>query len=382
MRSTSFIASLLLIGCAGKAPGISDQPDAAGPVVDAPGATTDAPPVDLGQKVSGKAIDYFTNLPVAAAMVTTDGITPPLSATGGADGTYAVMGVPAGSKIFLSAIHANYKLTRNLVTSVLAAPVLQDLYLLAGNDIKRQYTSVGLPAPVAGDLKSILVIDLRMIDGQPLIGIPPTGITLVDAAAAPVTTSGIFFVGPAGDVQQTATLGTSTAYVFPTGTPSRARAAILGVPPGTFTLSVTYTPAGGAPIVMTSTVTAAADTAILAKTGGAAMGTGPVDPTFATDIYPKLQKAANGGLGCANCHTAGGQGAVLQYDLPAATVLANMKAIANVINLATPATSLFLVRPLYEAPPLPQDHPNATFLDVNDPDYKLFLLWITNGAKP
>jgi hypothetical protein len=41
-----------------------------------------------------------------------------------------------------------------------------------------------------------------------------------------------------------------------------------------------------------------------------------------------------------------------------------------------------LKRPLYEAPPAPQDHPNATFLDVNAPDYKLFLLWITNGAKP
>jgi MFS superfamily sulfate permease-like transporter len=41
---------------------------------------------------------------------------------------------------------------------------------------------------------------------------------------------------------------------------------------------------------------------------------------------------------------------------------------------------LFLTKPLYEPPPY--NHPNATFIDVNDANYKLFLLWITNGAKP
>ena len=64
-----------------------------------------------------------------------------------------------------------------------------------------------------------------------------------------------------------------------------------------------------------------------------------------------------------------------------ATVLANMKAITGVLDLVTPASSMFLTYPLYEPTP-PQNHPNATFLDTNDPDYKLFLLWITNGAKP
>ena len=43
---------------------------------------------------------------------------------------------------------------------------------------------------------------------------------------------------------------------------------------------------------------------------------------------------------------------------------------------------MLLKRPLYEQPPAAQDHPNATFIDTNDADYKLFLLWITNGAKP
>ena len=382
MRPTSFLVSVLLVGCAGKAPGIAGEPDAGLAVDAAPGP--DGAIADQGQKVSGKAIDYFTNLPVSAAMVSTDGISPALSATSGSDGAYALDHVPAGSKLFLSAIRTNYKATRNLVTSVLAAPVLQDVYLMSGPDLKRQYTSVGLPA-TGGDGKSTLFVDLRMLDGSPLEGIPVANVKLLDTATppAPVTIAGTYFVGSAGDVVNTATLATSKAYVFPAGTPSRSRVALLGIPPGTYTLSVTYTPIAGPPdVTMTATISATADTALLEKTGGTMMTTGPTDPTFATDIYPKLQKAALGGLGCANCHTAGGQGAVLQYDLPAATVLANMKAITGVINLATPASSLLLVRPLYEAPPLPQDHPNATFLDVNDPDYKLFLLWITKGAKP
>ncbi|HEY6038349.1 MAG TPA: hypothetical protein VIV58_28900, partial [Kofleriaceae bacterium] len=88
-----------------------------------------------------------------------------------------------------------------------------------------------------------------------------------------------------------------------------------------------------------------------------------------------------GGLGCANCHTANGPAAVLPYDGTPDVTLAAIKAASGVINLATPATSTFLTYPLYEVTP-PQNHPNATFLDVNDPNYKLFLLWITNGTKP
>ena len=44
---------------------------------------------------------------------------------------------------------------------------------------------------------------------------------------------------------------------------------------------------------------------------------------------------------------------------------------------ATPADSLLLTKPLYDDPP---NHPNATFLDMNDPDYIVFLQWITQGA--
>ena len=104
-----------------------------------------------------------------------------------------------------------------------------------------------------------------------------------------------------------------------------------------------------------------------------------MNPKFGMHVYPRLQKAAVGGLGCANCHTQGGlAGGVLQFDLPPDLVLQNMIARPGDVNIETPAESLLLTKPLYEPPPY--NHPNATFVDTNDPDYKLFLRWITQGA--
>ncbi|HVK76294.1 MAG TPA: hypothetical protein VM734_23365 [Kofleriaceae bacterium] len=99
--------------------------------------------------------------------------------------------------------------------------------------------------------------------------------------------------------------------------------------------------------------------------------------TFTLDVYPRLQKAANGGLGCANCHTAGGLAAILQYDLPAAEAHAAILARPGVVTVATPATSLLLTKPLYEDPP---NHPNATFVNPLDPDYLVIMEWIQQGA--
>ncbi len=122
-----------------------------------------------------------------------------------------------------------------------------------------------------------------------------------------------------------------------------------------------------------------ADGATLALTGGQGDGMGTPMPKFAMNIYPKLQKAAAGGLGCANCHTANGPAAAtVQFDLGADATLTAMKARPGVIDLTTPENSLLLTKPLYEPPPY--NHPNATFIDTNDPDYKLILTWIQQGA--
>ncbi len=361
--------SLFLFACAG------DAPKGIDPTVD---AATDAPPAaSVGQRVSGKAMDYFGAVALPEATVTTDGIDPQMTATSAADGAWALADVPTGSKVFLSVTHTSYRPTRNVATTVVDTAVVQDVYVMSVADVTRQYTTLGVP-PAAG--KAFLAAELQLDNGSPIEGIPLANVVLVDALNQPVPdVLGPVFFGAAGDIDPA--LLAATAFT------GRSRVAFLDLPPGTYTLKVTFPNGAAGDKTVSTSVTATADGAVLGLAGGLVPG-GPggnvLDPKFEGEIYPRLQKAALGGLGCANCHTLGGPGAVIKFDDPAATVLANLLPAApgGRIDTVTPADSLLLTKPLYELAPLPQNHPNATFLDINDPDYKLFLLWITNGAKP
>ena len=356
---------LALAGCAGKAPP-AGGPDA-GDDVD---ASVDAAPTPVGQKLSGKTMDYFTAAtPQDQTTIASDGIAPPMTATSAAGGLYELAGVPTGSKVYFTVSRTLYRPTRNPPITIAAVDVVQDLYMMTLADINRQYATAVLPV-TAG--KAFAAIDLKKNNGMPLEGIALTDVVLLDLANAPVTLPGQYFFGSVGDIDK--------ALVVSTAFGGRSRIALFDVPPGSYTLKVTYPNGQGGTQTNLTPVTFSADGATLAISGGMGGGGGTAitNPTFTTDIYPKLQKAAAGGLGCANCHTLGGPGAVIKYDDTPAITLTNMKAITGLIDLTTPANSLFLTKPLYE--PAPYNHPNATFVDINDPDYKLFLLWITQGA--
>lgn len=369
ISSLTCFGFVVLAGCAGKAP-----PGGTGDDGDDVDAGADAPPAEVGQKLSGKTMDYFTaNTPMENASIASDGVTPPMMVTSATGGAYEIADVPTGSKIYFTLTHALYRPTRNVPVTVAGMPVVQDLYMATIADINRQYATVNKPV---GAGKAVLFAELQKNNGMPLEGIAPTDIVLLDALNAPVTVAGTYFFAATGDIADTATLATATAYN------GRSRVALLDVPAGSYTLQVTYPNGQGGTQTQTTAVTTVADGATLALSGGMMGGGGGgtmiTNPKFTTDIYPKLQKAAAGGLGCANCHTAGGPAAILKYDDPADIVLTNMKAITGVLDLTTPASSLFLTKPLYE--PAPYNHPNATFIDINDPDYKLFLKWIQQGA--
>jgi hypothetical protein len=373
------IGLVLSIGCftacVGKAPPNGNNPDAGGGGGGGGDDGGGSGSAVTEQVVSGKVMDYFTGAALEATAITTDGLTPAAAATSGADGSY-MMTIPVGSKLFATTSRGNYRTTRSAVITVTDQPVTQNLYAAASADVARQFSSVG----VAQTTGTIIAAEVQKNNGDPYAGLPLTAFTLVDSANAPVPgISGPFFFGAVGDLDTAVT--TSTAY----GTPPRVRVAFLNVPAGTFTLNTAFTDGMGNPKINATTIIVDAGGATLALNGGLSGGsttTPPItDPLFATDIYPRLQTAAKGGLGCANCHTANGPAAVLPYDGTPTATLAAIKAAAGVINLTTPAASLFLTNPLYEITP-PQNHPNATFLDVNDTNYKLFLLWITNGTKP
>lgn len=363
MRRALSLCLLGIAACPGAAPpNNGDHPvDAA---VDAPSSA------DL--LLSGRTMDYFGGVPIGDVAIVTDGIEPSQSTISSPDGLFELP-MFVGSNFYLNAAKTDYRLTRSTAISIMDDSVMADAYVMSVQDVKNQYTSAGA-IPTAGT--AFVVAELRKTDNTAL-EVPLTDIKLLDANNAPVTVKGPYAFNAAGAVDPLLT--DVTAYS------GKSRIALLDVPPGTYTLSVTYPGGDGTPVTQGTSVATIADGATLVLSGGMQGNGGgaPVaDPTFELNIYPKLQRAAMGGLGCANCHTLTGPAAVLKYDEPAATVLANIKAAPGVINLTTPADSLLLKRPLYEPPPTPQDHPNATFIDTNDADYKLFLLWITNGAKP
>lgn len=363
----SLVALVGISGCPGAAPpNIGNNPDA--------GDDVDATPISA--LLSGTVMDYFGAQPIDGATIGTDGLDPLLTTLSAADGAYS-LDVLYGSALYLIAAKTGYRTTRNAAVTVGDMPVTHDAYLMTDQDVRNQYTAVGA-VPVAST--AIVIGDLRRNNGMPLEGIPLANVQLLDGANQPVVgVLGPYFFNAAGSVDTAET--TLTVYN------GRSRVAFLDVPPGTYTLAVTYT-ADQQNTTNNSTLTTFADGGTLVLSGGMGGGGGGggggnvTDPSFAMHIYPKLQRAALGGLGCANCHTLTGPGAVLCYDDAPGIVLANMTARLGVLDPVTPAESLLLKRPLYEPAPAPQDHPNATFLDVNDADYKLFLLWITNGAKP
>lgn len=362
LATFALLAAAAAAGCAGEAPGMSV--DAGG---DDGGDDVDAAPA-LTFSVTGKAKDYFTGTALAQVAIATDGMQPELSGTTDSAGDYRLDGVPPGTVFYVSTSRLQFRPTRNEPVRVETESITADQLVVSLPDSRRQYTTLNL-TPTAGT--AVLFADLRRNNGTPLEGVPLTDIVLVDPAGAPVGL-GPYFFGPTGDLVANATLATSTAYN------GRARVGFLDVPPGPVVLKVTSTPpAGGGPRTEELQLVAAADGATLAATGSQGAGPGMMARTFTTDVYPRLQTAANGGLGCANCHTAGGAGAVLQYDLPVQMAYDAIMARPNVVVTATPADSLLLTKPLYDDPP---NHPNATFLDMNDPDYIVFLQWIMQGA--
>jgi hypothetical protein len=267
--------------------------------------------------------------------------------------------------------------TRNLI-AIADASIDQDLYLMSTSDIGRQYATAG-KTPTAG--RAFVVAELQRSDGSPLAGVALTAVQLVGANDAPLAgVSGPYVIGAAGDILPPPGGPTETTTYN-----GKSRVAFLDVPVGASSLKVTYTD-GGQPRTITTPVSTAADGATIVHSGGmrdggsVPSGGGAQNPRFATDIYPRLQTAANGGRGCANCHTVGGIGSVAVFNALASDVLASLKAKPGLINLADPPASLLLSKPLYELPPATQNHPNATYVDANDGDYKLIVRWIQQGA--
>ena len=109
----------------------------------------------------------------------------------------------------------------------------------------------------------------------------------------------------------------------------------------------------------------------------------PVDVSFTNEVYPLFLTVDQGGYGCLGCHTNQGQtpaGGLNLYGGPAAAFAAlNPAQYPNRVNLANPAASLVLTKPLYETDGV-QNHPIFAFLSEQDPGYRTLYGWIQGGA--
>ena len=105
---------------------------------------------------------------------------------------------------------------------------------------------------------------------------------------------------------------------------------------------------------------------------------------FDTQIYPLTLPVAQGGYGCQGCHTNQGgatpAGGMNLYGGPEVAYASwNPATYPQRVNLASPADSYVLTKPLYEAEG-PQNHPIYAFANTADPGYQLIYTWIQEGA--
>ncbi|RMH40651.1 MAG: hypothetical protein D6689_13105 [Deltaproteobacteria bacterium] len=376
-----FAVALAGGGCVGDIP--TSDPDPMDPNPDPdpdpnPNPDPNPQPDPESLDVTGMTMDYWEAEPLANVALETQGMIDaqgnPFATTSDATGAFAFVGVPAASTFYvrtsLDSETLAYRPTINEPAVVVNDDLVQNFYVVSEAFVNINSSTVNQPVD---PLAAFVVADVRDMLGLPLEGIPAEDITLTDALGNPMGT-GPYFFGATGilDLNLLAT----TAY------DGKARIAFLNVPAGTYTLTVLYPdPADpAAKLPMTVSITTEAGGANLARVGG--MGNQP--PTggggaysFVDDVYPILQKASLGGVGCANCHSTAKVANFLRFDEDPALVYNAMLARPGVINILDPAQSMLLTKPLYEDPP---NHPNATFLDMNDPNYMVILRWIEQGA--
>ncbi len=375
------LLGLAAVACVGEVPtneggGDDDAPGVdAGDVPDPPDAGPEDP---QALAVNGATMDYREGVAIPGVSLQTAGIVDslgqPIAATSDLQGLFTFPDVPAASTFYvhasLDSLELDYRPTQNEPVVVTDQPLQQNLYIVSEAFVGVQAATAGV---LVEPLTSIVITDLRAPDGTPMEGLPLADITLTNALGEPVG-DGPYFFGALGDIDPG--LLVSTAFG------GKARVAFLNVPTGVHTLTALYpNPVDPlTPIPQTVSVTTIDDGANLMLLG--ATGGPPPQPgqaSFENDVYPLLQRAAEGGDGCANCHRLGGVAAFLRFEEEPAIVLQNILGRPGVVDLLAPENSMLLSKPLYEDPP---NHPNATYLDLLAPSYVLMMSWIEEGALP
>jgi hypothetical protein len=179
--------------------------------------------------LTGTVVDYWSDQPVAGALVAGGGQVGSTTADG--SGNFTFDDVPRNSGVQFTTSLTGYRNTRNESIAVGTDPVTADVFIAATADVARQYTAVGV-TEVAGRMMVIIELEEQ---GTPREGNLLAEMELVDDQGDP-TGQGPYVFGAGGDIVPNATLSQSTAFN------GRSRIAFLNVPAGRVTFRLTIPP--------------------------------------------------------------------------------------------------------------------------------------------
>lgn len=185
---------------------------------------------DAGPTVGGKVLDYWTLSAVPDALVIT--LAPPKIDISDDIGQYLLEDFASNTAV---TIHTSkppgFRQARNVEILIGEQSLEEDIFVAPEASILSQFATIGT---IEQDHRAIVIAEIRDSDQSPLEGIPLANVVLTNSSMVPIG-DGPYYFGPAGDIDPTIT--TSTSYMG-RGT----RLAILNVPSGEATLTVTRSP--------------------------------------------------------------------------------------------------------------------------------------------
>lgn len=376
-------ATVVTAGCTGSASDAPSDPPAEQPPI----------PPQVTVAVTGTVTELFDQVPVATANVEAAGISPTVEATADADGEFSIS-VQASSVIYMTSSKAGFAVTTSGPYRLGETPSAIAVSAINAATL----TQIKTAAVPEGNLEhGVVVVDLLDGDGVPLAGID------ISQANAVLKRDG----APMADLprrlldEDLVPLSENESLQ----TDASGRFLVFSVPAGSYSLSVEIGPNPDSPAV---------EVAVEVPASGAAVAVlrqapPPVDvDSFAEDIYPLLQRTADGGLGCARCHSANSTASYrIHFDAPPADVCRwivegytatepNPLDPNDVLERGPLAhfvagqedQSRILYFPLYgrqfsaptDPPAMLDTHPNATFVSTSDPGYLALKQWILNNV--
>lgn len=319
---------------------------------------------DAEPAIEGVAVDWRTGAPVGGASIRTIGIVPELATVAAADGTFRLEPLPINGYVILEVVAEDHEPT-------LSAPIL----------VEESDLSVVAPVLRSADADAILVgfavtttAGRGFLAGRAL----RTDLTGMPNVAAIGLAESAPFGGPhfldeslgAGPISYAATTS-SGGFVLDNVIPGSVTV-VASAPGLSFPQVATVAAAGAWSIVELR------DTSGLPNPNGTP-GPAPTPiPTAGPQSFEQDIEPIFSSRGCnANsaCHRGGAPAGNMRLEGTTNTVYNN--ALPR-CNLTDPASSLLLVKPLFEATP---NHGGGNiFLSTADPDYQKILRWITDGA--